>query len=355
MRAAEPGPGPGASNRPRNPSRLPRAVGALPEGRPGRKRLLAAGLVLAVAGLGATPYRGERFELTLPEDWQIRPRFGDLDGMGFVRTLPGRLGGGMVRVDVRAVSVDSGFGPAAPGGGEPRSRNVGSKPVVFRVEPAGDGRVRERARFRRGDWDVEIRISYPQRDRRSFEPDLARLLKSFRPSAGGAGATAESDHGSEGPAIPDRLTGTWEGQGGARLVLAPDGRFRLAGRSGQASFADGVLALRIAGEEARRLRVRMEGPDRMRLEGSGIVARYRRVENPWAGRWRGSGIELVLRKDGSFQVADRTGTWRRQERQLTLVPDRGTPIRYRMKMMGEELVLSGADLDQPLRLRRAGP
>lgn len=321
---------------------------------------------MAWAADAGTDYRDPqgRFRLTLPAEWELTPQFGDVDAMRFVRVLPRRYGGGTGALEVRVVPADTGFGTGPDLSGPTRTRTVRSSPVVFH-ESRQEGLVLETARFDRGGYDVSLTLAYPPRDQRFFEPDFQVMLGSFRPGHG-AGRKASPGASTAGPGpgdaqsqpaaddgeLPKRLVGTWLGAGGVRLTLGPKGSFQLADQVGSCSFARGTLTVRIPGKPKRFFRIDMPSRDRLLLKQGQVVARYRRVQVTLAGTWSGDGVRLHLAQDGTFRLADRAGRWSRTDDRLTLIPDRGAPITYRLQESPSELRLSGADLDRPLRLRR---
>lgn len=82
--------------------------------------------------------------------------------------------------------------------------------------------------------------------------------------------------------------------------------------------------------------------------------------NPLVGRWdNGAGFVLVLAGDGTGTLADSAASppeairWKASANRLAISQD-GETVTYALGLDHDVLSLSGGDLDQPVRLRRAG-
>lgn len=88
----------------------------------------------------------------------------------------------------------------------------------------------------------------------------------------------------------------------------------------------------------------------------------RRQPAQWVGRWKhaatGGRLVVVLEVDGRYRMiqdvvgdpeAETAGTWQGDEAGVVLEPAGGTPLRYRARRAGPDLLLGGGDL--PLDVR----
>ena len=78
-----------------------------------------------------------------------------------------------------------------------------------------------------------------------------------------------------------------------------------------------------------------------------------------AGKWEGGGFVIVLEKSGAGSMSDGPGVpqeplkWKLKDKKL-LVTQEGETEAYAVSLDGDTLSLSGGDLDQPVKLKRAG-
>lgn len=328
--------------------------------------LAGASLVLA----GSTPYEDtkQRFSLRLPEKWRLTPRFGDLWGMTFERTLEAGMSTALtVHVDpVPAVDLP-GFaeaaerswasnGPSTPVSAE--RATVAGRPAIVRDSDQAGRRVRAYY-LEAGGHYYHLRFEVSPALARTIEPEWGRILASFQPGAGpparGAAATARAPS----DAIPPGLLGTWRGKSGVTLVLKGERTFSMGGLKGRYTLEDDVLVLVVPGRSPLRFTVALDG-DTLSLSAPSLAepATYTRApadEGTLGGVWKteGGGTSLALSSGGKFEMGPLAGRWEASEDRLVLRGDRGEEVTYRYSLEGGVLTLSGGDLESPLVFRRA--
>jgi hypothetical protein len=74
----------------------------------------------------------------------------------------------------------------------------------------------------------------------------------------------------------------------------------------------------------------------------------------WAGENNGVEMTVHFRADGTFELADMKGKWRRDGQKLTLVDEDDDAETYRVEIQGDRLSLSGGDLPRALTFKRKG-
>lgn len=239
-----------------------------------------AGLCLAAAPAwghagddGYVDPRG-RFRVSVPKEWQWQPRFGDLDGARFVR----QDGDATLSVEVRV-----GAGPRA---GRVRWRRAfDGRPVVFRSERHG-ARATWTYELTKGRSAVHLVASGRATRLAIHRAAIESMVKSLRLGAAehGASSTVRVKDSSSAPptkaaalARPTgtterSLAGTWRwasGDGALRLVLLPDGRFRLKDWRGTWRASGDHLLLQEDGGARIEYRYRWVG-ERLRLSGADL-------------------------------------------------------------------------------------
>ena len=88
-------------------------------------------------------------------------------------------------------------------------------------------------------------------------------------------------------------------------------------------------------------------------QGSGAPRRTR-LEGDWQARAGDEIRHIMVRTDSSAQFGDQVARWRVVGDSLWLTLGDGVWQVYGMKLAGEQLTLSGGDLEKPVSLRRVG-
>ncbi len=74
----------------------------------------------------------------------------------------------------------------------------------------------------------------------------------------------------------------------------------------------------------------------------------------WVGKNGGVDMRVVFRQDGTFELADMKGKWRRDGTKLALVDEDGDAETYHVELQGDRLSISGGDLEGALTFTRQG-
>jgi hypothetical protein len=82
--------------------------------------------------------------------------------------------------------------------------------------------------------------------------------------------------------------------------------------------------------------------------------RRTRLEGDWQARAGDEIRHIMVRTDSSAQFGDQVARWRVVGDSLWLTLGDGVWQVYGMKLAGEQLTLSGGDLEKPVSLRRVG-
>lgn len=333
-------------------------------------------LLLASLGLaGAKPYEDtrQRFSIELPEAWRLAPRFGDLYGMSFERTIEaGQRAMLTVHADPASATSLRAFADEVEAEWsrdkkterlKETRREIAGQPAIVRelVVKSTKARVRSHVLRASGRW-YHVRLEAPPAGMRVLEAELAAILDSFQPMR-----PREREPELAAPAEEDtEVAGTWIGAGDVELVLEPGGGFTLGSRSGRYTVSGRTLELSVAGKPAQRFEVERMG-DELRLSSPSLRAPaiYRRAaaegtanagsdgpEGRWSTPTPSGPVELLLSPDGTFVMGPVQGRWTGGGGRLTLRGAQGESVTYRYSISGSTFVLSGGDLDAPLEFRR---
>lgn len=336
-------------------------------------------LALACLVAAARPYEDtrHRFSLRLPEGWRLAPRFGDLYGMSFERSLPeqgGRVASLTVHADPIPASslpefadrVESEWGGSGSTRVSEKKGQVGKQPALIRELEVNDARGARRARsyfFEANGRFFHVRLEAPLASLRALDREVDGVLSSFRPGAAAAAAAPR--------AADPRFLGRWVGAGGVVLALDGDGGFVLGNRAGTFTLQGATLRLQVPGKAAIAFEVELGGGGQaltLRSPSLPEPAVYRRASEkapsePGApadrldGRWAAQGPQgellLVLARDGAFRLGPLIGRWEASDGRLTLRGARGESVIYRFELTDRGLTLTGGDLEAPLLFRRS--
>lgn len=344
--------------------------------RVGAALLLSASAAFLTGASPSTPYEDtkHRFSLRLPAGWSLAPRFGDLWGMTFERTLEGGMSAALtVHVDpVPAADLPT-FMAAAESGwagdGAPRVLStergtVAGQPAIVRESEQAGRRVRAYFVGAGGRY-YHLRFEVSPAMLRQVEADWAKLVGSFAPGRGG-GATAPMTGLTGGPTggaaqaqpLPPGLVGTWRGKAGVTLRLDPQRTFSMGGKKGRYTVEGDLLVLVVPGRSPLRFTFVLDG-DALSLSTESLPepAVYARVpadDGSLGGVWRtqSGSTTLKLEAAGRFEMGPLSGRWDASEDRLVLRGERGEEVTYRYGVEGDRLTLSGGDLESPLTLAR---
>lgn len=215
-----------------------------------------------------------------------------------------------------------------------------------------------------------VRIEAAPSLRRRLRGALQAMTESLLSSK----STPKKEPQQQSPAPPAQqqgsLVGTWQSEQGPPLRFERR-RFEwgpVSGRWRSVSEQPPTVEMR-AGEQVFRLRWRLQD-DQLILFGPRLKRprRFQRVkasgrEAPAStslrpknlhGRWRSKNLELQLHSDGRFVLGPWKGQWSLEPPHLRLQASPVDFIEYRIELAGTSLSLEGADLDQPIVLRRVG-
>jgi hypothetical protein len=368
--------------------------------------LVLGSLVFASGPATGAPLRFDdtqkRFRLVLPEGWEPYPDFGDLQGMVFRRTARGPGPDRPIKLRVRVLDMREqdlselfgsfqidGYGPfdfehakRSTQSFDGRTYQMLEAPRVPTKSDAGADEIlilyyAEETRFIYG-----LGFLGTAANLRRFESERSSIFRSFVPEAH-LHVTHET-YGDSGPsASSQNPAGTWRNGDGLVMVLREDATFTLAKLKGRYTLEDGELTLIIPDQGRESFVARFENNgNRMILSSSSLPEpmAYQRigdasvgatppgkapevapvdVEAKLVGRWENRAdakarIVLNLTKDHRFVLGSTKGGWRVEDGRLRLEQDAARVIAYEVSFSEEDLVLSGADLDQPLVLRRRG-
>jgi hypothetical protein len=97
----------------------------------------------------------------------------------------------------------------------------------------------------------------------------------------------------------------------------------------------------------------LAAPSAVAGQGAGTPRRTR-LEGDWQARSGDEIRHIMVRTDSSAQFGDQVARWRVVGDSLWLTLGDGVWQVYGMKLAGEQLTLSGGDLEKPVSLRRVG-
>ncbi|MFZ9886497.1 MAG: hypothetical protein ACO3JL_03250 [Myxococcota bacterium] len=327
-----------------------------------------------------------RFSMRLPLGWRLHPMPGDTSGMMFRRDVDGAFA--LLHVGVRqqrplesvtdsleeataSLRAEIGFEQ-----GKDRTTSVGLHPAMRRsvsVFASGDARtVRaiELYVLHAFGYVHTLHFEHVQDERTRFARDQDRLIGAYEPLAGRTLA---------GP-----LIGQWEStSGGAPLVMTEEGRFELGQLrdrlSGTWDTDGGRLTLHLPqGQE--RYQYQLDGtrltlsstnlPSPMVYErtssgrflksknANGEAPRLQLSRATLQGKWRvldaatTDPLMLHLAPSGAVSFGPLSGRWEFARGLLTITSTAGETMTYHASMDGPHLLLGGGDLDRELRLLR---
>jgi hypothetical protein len=84
------------------------------------------------------------------------------------------------------------------------------------------------------------------------------------------------------------------------------------------------------------------------------AAQAPRLEGKWQARTTEAIHHIMVRSDSSAQFGEQIARWRVVSDSLWLTIGDGVWMIYAMRVRGDQLTLSGGDLEQPVTLRRVG-
>ena len=332
--------------------------------------LVAALLMGHAAPARARPYRDERrgFALELPKGWRLAPQFGQTEAMVFERRFSVRRGGRRAALSIRRVNADVVDQQVQEELHRVWGKSVGSAP---RLAPPPNMKTAWSRRYRpSSDVDAEahllstgttrflVALNASPRDLRRFRSDVRRLISSFRP-LGAASPTPRPVP----PARPLRrapqLVGHWVRNDGASLIFDADGTYTLADVTAPYAFKEGRLHLTDAEGYVQRFEILQEG-DRLELRATALSAalvfqRFRprvALAGVWVARLSKGNLLLKLGSDGRFALGAHQGKWSVRNTRLILEKSKTEVIAYTWTLSGRILILTGGDLDTPLRLAK---
>lgn len=84
------------------------------------------------------------------------------------------------------------------------------------------------------------------------------------------------------------------------------------------------------------------------------AAQAPRLEGKWQARTTEAIHHIMVRGDSSAQFGEQIARWRVVADSLWLTVGDGVWMVYALRVQGDQLILSGGDLEQPVTLRRVG-
>jgi hypothetical protein len=330
--------------------------------------------LLAISGIArADPYEDtkHRFVFDLPAGWRLAPRFGDLYGMSFERAIETDVAvltvhadpapGSDLRSFADAVEAEWSRAEAAERSSESKRKIAGQSAIVREYAIKKRGRRARSYLFSAAGRFYHVRVDAPGAALRGLEPEIDGLLASFRPMKPPAEAEEEEEEEEELD-----LSGTWIGKGGVRLVLTDEGGFSLGERSGRYKLEGRTLILSVTGKPPQRFEIQLQDrgaalalsspnlpqPAIYRRGDSAPEASDRFIMGHWTTETARGSVVLILSSDGVFEMAPLAGRWSVKGDRLTLRGGQGESVVYRFRLEGSTLVLSGGDLDAPLKFHR---
>ena len=327
-------------------------------------------------------YRDERrgFSLELADGWALAPVFGETRAMVFERRFSARRGGRRAALSIRPIRLDRAdadvWAELQRVWGPRRGRAEALVPVPtewrYRYRPQSDRRGEahlltvDGARFL-------VTLSAARQDMARFRADAAarlRTLRRVRPTSttergrgrrGDSEALNTSNEASTAPAegAASAVVGRWVRADGPALVLFRDGRYRLADISGRYAWRAGRLLLTRTNGKPQAFHAELRA-DRLVLKADGLPAplvfdRFR-PERALAGVWvavlpKGT-LVLRLGPDGRFALGAHRGRWSVHGARLELRKSETEVLAYTWALADDGLILSGGDLDRPLKMAR---
>ncbi len=341
--------------------------------------LQATCVLFALGSIAARPYQDtkQRFALTVADGWRLAPQFGDTSGMVFARDVARRDGGGTALLIVRADpiggrslavfvdEVESTFAKL------PGYRARGEKAVTL------DGRPAVRKQYRTKDRRLTstfseangffylVHFEAPRRAAKRLWPQARRMLDSFR--LGSARARSPVGQRTSLSRDVEAPVGRWKSDSGLELVLDDDGGYRLADVRGTYRVDGTTLVLSRPGggrqsftyeHDADRGRLVLTSPKLPEPIVYRQIYDERGSKKRLIGKWRAQKVkpafELSLSAGGKFVLGPYNGQWAAKDGALLLKKSQTESITYKYHFEGKRLVLSGADLDQPVSFERIG-
>jgi hypothetical protein len=352
--------------------------------------VLCFGLGLFPRSAGAEPYEDtqHRFRLDLPSGWQPTPAFGDTDGMVFTRG-PVRRGGRSATFRVR-------IGPPSDPD-DVLARHEPELAQAGKLQPAGNGAAKLSAgsaltrSYRRGEGVMADRISLhalaaagrtylleavmPERDQQRLSAEVRGLLSAFQPISAGSVSASPTPRLQVDDLDASQLAGRFRNDDGLVLVLGSDSSFALDSVSGRYEVSGNTLTLIIPGQGREPFTFAFDGAaGTLTLSSPNLEAPmiYRRLgpgqegktstaraegEGRLVGTWTTSAkkgvVTLRLEAGRQFQLGPHQGQWSADGGTLKLDRGGGDLITYRYQLKKGFLLLSGGDLDAPVRFERA--
>lgn len=355
--------------------------------------LAGASLSLFTAPAWAEPYEDtqHRFRLELVSGWAPTPAFGDTDGMVFTRS-PVRRGGRSATLRVRigaALDPDDALARherelSGPGGLRPGATSrapLAAGPTTSRAYVRGEGALTDRVEVHALSAVGRLyllEVTTPDRDHQRLTAEVKKLLDGFRPISAASQGTSGSERTVEvDGAGAAALAGRWRNDDGLVLALGADLSFALDSATGRYEVTGETLTLIIPGQGRESFTFQhdaaagtltlsspnLDGPMTYRRLGAGQGGKASTTradsEGRLTGTWSTGGkkgtVTLQLSADRSFSLGPHQGQWSASGDTLKLDRGGGDLITYRFKLKQGTLVLSGGDLDDPVRFERTSP
>ena len=290
-----------------------------------------------------------RFALDVPQGYELQPRFGDREGVRFIKPADRRLGIKEVIFELRL-----GVLTARCTQGRVKAISGSSWHVLSKSDTSRYSRTIQ-------DRCVVVQITAGRREQRRERLNFHLMLSSIRIKEPPELISKEA---SSTPRLSSlRMIGVWLGPRKSLLHLRKDGHFELGQAKGSWRVDnEGQLELRVQDRSPRRLKVSFV-KDNLILSGKGLPpTRYTRSPSyakeqarpasSLIGTWSSGRVKLQLKRGGRFRLAQWEGSWEAAEQHLLLKRGPTEMITYTWVLQGSDLILSGADLDVPLSLKR---
>lgn len=342
----------------------------------GWKAALFAAVVLLFA-TGARPYEDTkgRFSLQVADGWSLSPQFGDMSGMVFEKPVPGRLGGGSALFIVRAdpvgartldsyvAEIEAAFS-RMPGfaKGKSASAQIAGRTGLLKTYRTKGRRLEARFVQANG-FHFLLHFEAPRAAMKTLAPQAKAMVRSFSPGR----TVARSPVAPEPPPTSAFAPiGRWKSSSGLVLTIDEDGTYQLADVRGTYRVDGRQLVL--SRPSGKRTSFSFELDD---VAGRLVLASpklpkpmvYRRASAPkppkrskLIGKWRATKVEpvfeLTLTEAGGFVLGPYSGKWAINGSSLRLAKSETEFITYEFRFEGARLVLSGGDLDRPVRFVR---
>lgn len=333
----------------------------------------------------AKPYEDtrHRFTVELPETWALTPQFGDTSGMVFQRSIGVRQRESLATLIIHVDSAPASDAKEYADAHEKALRaqpslarknegavTVGGNAALFREYRAMAGKKPKiektiRAHFlEAAGHHYLIHIESPSRDFAKIEADLAKILASFTPKAGGG-----DDRGREAiridAATAPPINGRWVNDDGLLMVLGGDGSFALAEATGRYEVKENTLTMIIPGQGRESFTFVFDGVAgtlTLSSDNLGTPMIYRRApagsskpskdpsqDGALAGKWitptANGPLIMELRANRTFSMGASNGQWTNTAKTLTLIKSGSESVTYNFQRDGDRLALSGGDLE----------